>query len=129
MASNTYGNESATIPSRVPGRPNKTKPVVVMKYNSAMGGVDKADQLAVYYCFQRKSLKWWKKVFFWLLETSVVNSFIIYKEHNTTCKDSQLTFRQKLVKALVKHLGQSQRPRPGRPRVSDSIERLQSGKH
>ena len=59
----------------------------------------------------------------------MVNSFIIYKEHNTTCKDSQLTFRQKLVKALVKHLDQSQRPKPGRPQVSDSIERLQSGKH
>ena len=56
----------------------KEKPVVVMDYNQFMLGVDKLDQLVSYYSFTHRSLKWWKKVFFWFLEFAVVNSYIIY---------------------------------------------------
>lgn len=41
---------------------------VVINYIKYMGGVDRADQLASTYCFLRKSLKWWRKLFFWGLE-------------------------------------------------------------
>ena len=57
------------------------KPEVVAEYNQFMLGVDKIDQMMSYYSFVRKSIKWWRKVFFWLLDLSVVNSFIIY--HHT----------------------------------------------
>ena len=40
-------------------------------------GLDKLDQHTSYYSF---CVKWWQKVFFWLLEVAVVNSHIIYKE-------------------------------------------------
>ena len=56
----------------------KEKPEVVELYNQNMLGVDKMDQLATYYSFLRKSVKWWRKVMFWLLEVSVVNSYIVY---------------------------------------------------
>ena len=42
MASNAHGNEMLTLPDR-------KKPKVVNDYNQAMGGVDKADRLVVYY--------------------------------------------------------------------------------
>ena len=42
----------------------KHKPAVVQLYNDNMPGVDKMDQLASYYAFLRKSVKWWRKVFF-----------------------------------------------------------------
>ena len=42
-----------------------------------MGGVDKAD--AVYYSFGRCSVKWWRKLMFWLFEVAIVNSYIMYK--------------------------------------------------
>ena len=48
------------------------KPSVVDLYNHNMNGVDIADQHSVYYAFQRKTRKWWRKVFFWLVETTVV---------------------------------------------------------
>ena len=118
-----------SIPSKAPGKPDRNKPVVIDSYNHAMGGVDKADQLAIYYCFQRKSIKWWKKVFFWLLETSVVNCYILYKEHKNNKCDSQLSFRRKLIKGLISHLDPSERPRRGRRRIVDGVERLQPGKH
>ncbi len=42
----------------------KVKPVVVHDYNQHMLGVDKLDQLASYYSFLHKSVKWWRRVFF-----------------------------------------------------------------
>ena len=82
-----------------------------------MNGVDMADQLGVYYTFQRKTLKWWRKVFFWLLEVTVVNSYILYKEAVTSPKP-HLTFRRSLVEALATRwmTAAPPRPRPGRPR-------------
>ena len=44
-----------------------------------MNGVDIADQHSVYYSFIRKTVKWWKKIVFWLIETSMINSYILYK--------------------------------------------------
>ena len=41
-----------------------TKPNLICDYNVYMGGVDKCDQFLSYYSVSRKSLKWWKKVFF-----------------------------------------------------------------
>ena len=59
---------------RVASRPPKEKPAVVAEYNKYMLGVDKLDQLASYYNFKHKSVKWWRKVFFWLVEVAIVNS-------------------------------------------------------
>ena len=58
----------------------KEKPTVVADYNQYMLGVDKMDQLISYYSFLHKSIKWWRKVFFWILEVAAVNSYILYKE-------------------------------------------------
>lgn len=55
------------------------KPNVVINYIKYMGGVDRADQLCGTYCFLRKSLKWWRKLFFWGLEICSVNSYLLYK--------------------------------------------------
>ena len=45
-----------------------------------MNGCDKADQMLSYYGHhQRKSVKWWKKIFYWLIELAQVNSFILFK--------------------------------------------------
>ena len=56
------------------------KILVVDRYNQGMGGVDKANQYAVYYSIDRKSKKWWRKLVFYLLEVTIVNSYILYKE-------------------------------------------------
>ncbi|BFY98695.1 hypothetical protein BsWGS_01735 [Bradybaena similaris] len=44
-----------------------------------MNGCDLLDQRVGYYgIHSRKSVKWWKKIFFWLLEIVQVNSYILY---------------------------------------------------
>ena len=80
------------------------KPVVVNEYNHSMNGVDVADQNSVYYRFIRKTRKWWRKLFFWLLEVTVVNSYVLYQAHAARLNIRPLThlqFRRKLVEALA----------------------------
>lgn len=48
-------------------------------YNRFMAGVDKCDQYSTYYEIDRKSNKWWKRVFYRLLLMTVSNSWILYK--------------------------------------------------
>ena len=64
-----------------------------------MNNVDRADQLAVYYSFERKTWKWWRKVFFWLIETIIVNSYVIYhKIAEDPC--SHLAYHRRVLEIL-----------------------------
>ena len=114
------GTESSAKPTTVravaTGR-TAIKPHIVDEYNKSMNGVDKADQYTVYYSFIRRSRKWWRKLFFWLFEVTLVNSYILYKT-TVSHPSSHLHFRQSVVDSLVsRHLATAPpRPRPGRPR-------------
>ena len=67
------------------------KPSVVEDYNQHMGGVDKGKQCnectlkKSYHLFSfsrgfaHRSIKWWKRVFFHVLDTAIVNAHILYK--------------------------------------------------
>ena len=76
-----------------------TKPEVVVRYNNAMGAVDRADQYCVYYSFTRRCLKWSRKVLFWAIEASIVNSYILYKMSAVTPM-SHLQFRREIIRSL-----------------------------
>ena len=110
----------------------KEKPEIVQTYNENMLGVDKMDQLAAYYSFLRKSVKWWRKVLFWLLEVSTINSYVIYTSRLRQLGQHpllHLQFRRSIVLSLVSHRLQLPRPpRPGR-RADLSLERLRSVPH
>ena len=93
------------------------KPLVVQRYNQSMNGVDRADQNSVYYSFIRKSRKWWRKLFFWLIEVTTVNSYILYQFH-PQANLTHLQYRRQVIESLaVRHLYTvPPRSRPGRPR-------------
>ena len=96
-----------------------------------MLGVDKLDQLVSYYSFLHKSVKWWRKVFFWLLEVCVVNSFVIYKEacsKDTIRPMRQLQYRRKLIDEFTVPLRTMPSGRSGL-RAPPLLERLQEKKH
>ena len=78
------------------------KPLIIEEYNQYMGGVDKSDQLVVYYGFRRSSKKWWKRAFFHLMELTMVNAYILYC-YNTPKKEriTHLKFRLDVAKALL----------------------------
>ncbi|CAG4971155.1 unnamed protein product [Parnassius apollo] len=52
-------------------------PEVVKDYNANMNLVDKFDQLKSCYAIERKSRKWWHRIFFHFVDCALVNSFVI----------------------------------------------------
>ena len=82
-----------------------TKPLMMTKYNKYMGGVDANDQLLKYSHFSKRTIKWWKKVFFRMLNVCMVNSFILWKEYmkkkGVASKNSQTEFRIDVITKLV----------------------------
>lgn len=107
------------------------RPRLVNQYNKYMGGVDRADQLLSYSPFKVKTLKWWKRVWFHMVNVALTNSFILYRERtdDRVLKDGR-TFRKDIVQSMVeKEYGATERRPRGRPSTSDnSVTRL-SGRH
>ena len=131
------------------------KPVIVDSYNQYMSGCDRADQLIGYYGHQnRRSTKWWKKLFFWSLEITMLNAYIMYRESRpnpptkSACRSlSFLNFKKSLIQQLeaksvrltdvtalpsIGGAGDSLRLPVGRPKkrpASTPIEKLTPGQH
>jgi len=82
-------------------------PEIITDYNCYMSGVDVVDQHLVYYAIGRKGLKWWRRVFYCLLEMSIVNAYAIYKLNNPGTKMSHKKFRCQLAYSLCEPLLQS----------------------
>lgn len=55
-------------------------PQAIVDYNKCMGGVDRTDQFTVIYDMDRKSNKWWKRVFQRFLMTAVSNAWILHQK-------------------------------------------------
>ena len=74
-----------------------------------MGGVDRTDQLRKSYGFDRKSRRFWLRLFFQFFDYSINNAHILYKHsckrHGIVPKD-QLEFRIELVHLLLEQVGQ-----------------------
>ena len=69
-----------------------------------MGGVDLCDQLRKYYYFGPTGNKWWRYIFWFVLNIASVNSFLLYKHFqnsNDTKCNRQSVFRHALAKQLV----------------------------
>ena len=82
----------------------KQKPTVVQNYNAWMSGVDNSDQLLQYYNFNRKTIKWWKKVFFHFLSLGIINAQKLYNflAREQGCPQMKLlSFTQSLATDLV----------------------------
>ena len=79
---------------------------VIRQYNRYLLGVDKLDQMMCYYSFIHKSVKWWRKVFFWILELTVVNFYIICQHTRNEIKQNSvhLAFRRELIHHLIEPL-------------------------
>ena len=86
------------------GRVSKEKPMAVDDYNRHMGGVDKSDQMLDYYPFTRKTVKWWKKVYFHLPSLALVNAHKVYVLQNIEPSNQSMplsTFLMAVVRDLV----------------------------
>ncbi|XP_018570593.1 piggyBac transposable element-derived protein 3-like [Anoplophora glabripennis] len=77
-------------------------PKVLKNYNQNMGFVDKADMLKKTYQMDRKSKKWWPRIFWHFIDVSVVNAFIIFQQRCGNNRGMNLkAFRLAVVTGLV----------------------------
>ena len=105
-----------------------SKPKIICDYNENMSGMDIADQLMVYYACGRRTLKWYKRVFWRLVEHVLVNAYIMFRQ---VCQPNirqwtQKRFRMELAYTLAAPLIAT-RMGPGRS-PSLNLNRLH-GKH
>ncbi len=84
LLSNCHGPDVGNIKRTMKDGTKKTIscPEAIVFYNKYMGGVDHADQMITLYDLDRKSTKWWRKVFIRLMLTAVFNSYVIHCETN-----------------------------------------------
>lgn len=100
----------------------KRKPKVVMEYNNTMGGVDRMDQhLTSYPIIKKRGKKYYKKIFFHLLDISVWNAFVLYQKNGG--KYSHLNYRLDLVDRLIEKYGSVNKTK-GRPGILPNPLRL-----
>ncbi|XP_060862212.1 piggyBac transposable element-derived protein 4-like [Metopolophium dirhodum] len=79
---------------------NIRKPDCIIKYNESMGSVDKTDMLLSSVECVRKTIKWYKKVYFHLIDMSLLNSYSAYKQvtgKNPPLADFQLTLIRQIM--------------------------------
>ena len=99
-------------------------PPLLHDYNIGMGGVDFNDRQRKYYNMGRRSCRWYRRIFFYLLEVVLHNTSVVMWEalpNDRGRKGDPLDFRVNLVSQLV---GGTRAPyNVGRPRSVD-IPRL-----
>ena len=92
-------------------------PTIVQDYNNTMGGVDRVDQaLSAYPIIRKRGKKYYRKLFFNLVEITVWNSYLLFQSMGNTMK--HLEFRMQLIELLVanhKEASPATRGRPGNP--------------
>jgi hypothetical protein len=79
----------------------------------------------------RRSYKWWE-TFFWLMEVTVVNSYILYslyKKESGQKLQTCLSYRRNLITQLVVNVMNRNSRKRGRPPSSDLEEQLNGNMH
>lgn len=109
-----------------------SKPEVVLDYNDNMGGVDNSDHMNMTYAFKRKSVKWWRKLFFWIFNLAIVNSFILFNKEKKSRNMSvvkQKDFRINLFNQLIESVPHNNSKKRRRPIILNRESRLTHNNH
>lgn len=94
-------------------------PQSVEIYNRHMGGVDLLDSMLGLYRIQIRSKKWYKRIFFHMIDLCAVNAWILWRRKNTNEYLSLFNFKQAISEHLCK-AGKSLPRKRGRPSLAAS---------
>jgi hypothetical protein len=102
VLSNFHGTDISTVErtQKDGSKHEYTCPVAIADYNKYMGGVDKADMLCVVHGLSRKSKKWWHRIFFGIIDRTVVNALVVYLKLEGKSV-SVLEYRRAVAQALI----------------------------
>jgi hypothetical protein len=90
------------------------KPLCIKDYNENMGLVDKSDMQISFSECVRKTIKWYKKLFLHLLDLSMLNAYILYKEKKHVTLEFT-DFRLQVIRQIFDKYGTQRNSRRGRP--------------
>lgn len=76
-------------------------PVMCKDYNTHMGHVDESDQTIAAYKIDRKSKRWWMRLFWHYQDTIVGNAYVIYVAKDLKPSMTHKKFRLRLIEQLV----------------------------
>ena len=79
-------------------------PLMIAQYNCYMGGVDKSDQLLQYHSSSRRATRYWKTLFYHMLDVAVTNAFVIYNWGRMEREEKAITenrFRDALILQII----------------------------
>lgn len=79
-------------------------PQAVVNYNKNMGFVDHFDHLKSLYEIDRKSQKWWHRLFFHFVDVCVTNAYILHKELPESCRSTDVKTLKDFRKEVITHL-------------------------
>jgi hypothetical protein len=104
------------------------KPCIIEDYNTHMGYDDLSDRMGNSYSISRRTWKWTKKLFFHLLDVTILNVYVLSKLRGSTL--THLKFREQLVRDLIVLSQKENTDAPvtprGRPSSSESeLSRLE----
>jgi len=71
------------------------QPGVIANYNKYMNAKDRSDQILATHNILRKCVRWWKTLFFHLIDMTIVNSYILFQEHRRNFPDEPALQRVK----------------------------------
>lgn len=119
---------------RISGRHTEVQmPVVAKKYGKYMGGTDRHDRLRLCYSLGRTSVKAWKYIFWFFVNSSIVNSWILYTDKSSretkTKKYTHYNFRHELAIELIGGFSGRKRKCPSRPIYEQSLQPENAFKH
>lgn len=104
LSTNSQPTDGTVVRRKGAARQEVTCPTAVIDYNRSMGGVDLADQNRSYYHLGREAKKSWKCLFWFMMNTCIVNSFVIYRETKVAAGQkplSHLGYRRKLLAQMI----------------------------
>ncbi|KAK2708789.1 hypothetical protein QYM36_014414 [Artemia franciscana] len=94
------------------------RPLCIAEYNKFMGGVDLSDMLIELYRIDIRGKKWYMRLFYYFLDISVVNAWLLYRRHmgqqGRTHNKSFLDFKSEIANYLTSTNDGTPKPR-GRP--------------
>jgi len=79
----------------------RVKPTCIVNYNKNMGGVDQIDKTLSLTETIRKTIKWYKKLFFHVLDIALVNAHALYNRNNPENRLSFPDFRLTIILKIL----------------------------
>ena len=98
----------------------------VLEYQRGMGGVDLQDQVTALFPIMRRTVKGYRKIFFYLMDMCMFNAFILYHKITGEKKNSYTVFRLSIAEQLLQLVEMPEYSVRGRPSGSASPFCLQA---